>query len=194
MTTKALGYSTPKTWVACEVGGPAALISANLQLGAPWSRHPVRSAICDPRTVIARDPRSEYLDGGGGLGPTPSASAPPGNGPGAIVRCRGCIFGSMLPFCLVLCLALWYWLFCEDITIYSHVLFSRTGEESDPWTLLGSEQFVWHNVWLLRHRGRLPWWGGLRTPRYHGPLGWLSKRRQGGPWAPPPCSVNTPGK
>ena len=56
--------------------------------------------------------------------------------------------------------------------------------------LLGSQWFVWPHVWVLRHWGRFPWWGGLWTPRYHGPLGWLSKRRQGGPWAPPPCSVN----
>ena len=35
--------------------------------------------------------------------------------------------------------------------------------------------------------------GCLWTPRYHGPLGWLSKRRQGGPWAPPPCSENSLG-
>ena len=62
------------------------------------------------------------------------------------------------------------------------------------WTnLLGFVQFVWHVVQVLRHWGRFPWWGGRPTPRYHGPLGRLSKRRQGGPWAPPPCSVNSPG-
>ena len=59
---------------------------------------------------------------------------------------------------------------------------------------MGSLRFVWQDVWVLRHWGRLPWWGGLRTPRYHGPPGCLSKRRQGGPWAPPPCGVNSPGK
>ena len=37
-------------------------------------------------------------------------------------------------------------------------------------------------MWLLRHWGRLPWcpWGD-------------SKKRQGGPWAPPPCGVHTSG-
>ena len=42
--------------------------------------------------------------------------------------------------------------------------------------------------------GAYPWWGGHLVPRYQGPLGWLSKRRQGGPWAPPPCGLNSPGK
>ena len=29
---------------------------------------------------------------------------------------------------------------------------------------------------VLRFQGRFPWWGGLRTPRYYGPLGCLPKR------------------
>ena len=31
---------------------------------------------------------------------------------------------------------------------------------------------------FLRHRGRFPWWGGFRTPRYHGPLGCLLRKRR----------------
>ena len=52
---------------------------------------------------------------------------------------------------------------------------------------------VWHIDSLLRFRGRFPWWGGRQTPRYHGPLGCLPKRGQGGPWAPPPCIEISPG-
>ena len=36
-------------------------------------------------------------------------------------------------------------------------------------------------------------WGGLLTPLYHGPLGRLSKRRQGGPWAPSTLQCEFPG-
>ena len=46
---------------------------------------------------------------------------------------------------------------------------------------------------LLRYRGRFPWWGELRVPRYQGPLGCLLRRRRGGPWAPPPRDVQVPG-
>ena len=31
---------------------------------------------------------------------------------------------------------------------------------------------------FLRHRGRFPWWGGFRTPRYHGPPGCLLRKRR----------------
>ena len=72
-----------------------------------------------------------------------------------------------------------------------HVCFKGPAKS---WTnLLGFVQVVWHVVQVLRHWGRFPWWGGRSTPRYHVHLGRLSKRRQGGPWAPPPCSVNSPG-
>ena len=38
--------------------------------------------------------------------------------------------------------------------------------------------------------GAVPVVGGLRTPRYCGPLGRLP-REQGGPWAPPLCGDNS---
>ena len=44
----------------------------------------------------------------------------------------------------------------------------------------GSKSFGVHDYCLvrcsfLRYRGRFPWWGGFRTPRYHGPPGRLPK-------------------
>ena len=82
---------------------------------------------------------------------------------------------------------------CAVTIVCGHVCYtgpakSRTHDSS--W----GPAFCLQDVWVLRHWGRLPWWGGLRTPRYHGPLGCLSKRRQGGPWAPPPCGANSSGK
>ena len=41
-----------------------------------------------------------------------------------------------------------------------------------------------------RFRGRFPWWGGLRTPRYHGPLGCLPKSA-GRPMGPATLSPET---
>ena len=41
--------------------------------------------------------------------------------------------------------------------------------------------------------GAVPLVGELRVPRYQGPLGCLLRRRQGGPWAPPPRDVQVPG-
>ena len=58
---------------------------------------------------------------GGGLGPTPSSSAPPGNGPWANVRCRDPLFWSIMPSCLALCLFLCLGSFCVATTICGHV-------------------------------------------------------------------------
>ena len=58
---------------------------------------------------------------------------------------------------------------CSATHICGHVCFKGPAKS---WTsFLGFVQFVWHVVQVLRRWGRLPWWGGLRTPRYHGPLG-----------------------
>ena len=87
--------SEPKTSSFCGISGDLAQ-STRKSL-----------AIAIVRFWCAKLPHSPFrAQGGGVLGPTPSASAPPGNGPWAAVRCREPIFWSIMPFCLVLCLVL----------------------------------------------------------------------------------------
>ena len=74
-----------------------------------------------------------------------------------------------------LCLLVWLCVRCVVMLLVLQpilaVMFAPKDRLRAGPNLLGSERIVWHVVQVLRRWGRLPWWGGLRTPRYHGPLG-----------------------
>ena len=81
----------------------------------------------------------------------------------------------IVPFCLVLCLLCVYVILCCMQSL-SEVMFANPDRLRVGPNFLGYLLFVGPGVSSLRHRGRFLWWGGLRTPRYHVPLGCLPKK------------------
>ena len=96
----------------------------------------------------------------------PPRGLPPGNGPTAFLMLRMlsgnlgcfCLGGFCSHVCLLVC------------TVSVSIQTIGTGEELGL-HLSGVFASCLAGFLLLRHRGRFPWWGGFRTPRYHGPLG-----------------------
>ena len=78
-----------------------------------------------------------------------------------------CAFLSGIVFALCLCHPM--------LQSLSEVMFAYQDRLRVGPNFLGYSRFVGPGVSSLRHRRRFPWWGGLRTPRYHGPLGCLPK-------------------
>ena len=116
----------------------------------------------------AGENRRDFWGPGGRIGSAPSASAPPGqrsSGSNEIIWCHVLVKCALvLGLCLGQCVVSWLAIFVCCLVCHQ----DRLRAEPPSW---GPSDFVWLHVWVLRHWGRLPWWGGLRTPRYHGPLG-----------------------
>ena len=126
------------------------------------------------------------------MGPTPSASAPPWRRSLAMVMCMVYILvNSAFVFGMVSAFLSWYVfgkLFCGHVGFKGPAK-SRTHEPS--WGLSDVSGMLF---------GYCATGGGYHGGGVFGPLGTMvpwgdfSKRRQAGPWAPPPCGVNSPGK
>ena len=148
--------SEPKTPSFCGISGDL----------APSTRKSLAIAIV--RFWCAKVRQGKQILGGGRIGSAPSASAPPGqrsSGSNEIIWCHVLVKCALvLGLCLGQCVVSWLAIFVCCLVCHQ----DRLRAEPPSW---GPSDFVWLHVWVLRHWGRLPWWGGLRTPRYHGPLG-----------------------
>ena len=104
----------------------------------------------------------ENRNGGGGVSvrPRPRRPPPPRKRSLAMVMCLVSILvHSAFLFGLVFASLSWY--VCLAI-IHAVMLGQKDRLRVGP-NLLGFERFVWQDVRVLRHWGRLPWWGGLLT-------------------------------
>ena len=121
--------------------------------------------------------------GGGGWGPTPSASAPPRK----TVLGNGDVYGL---YSGQFRLCAWYGvcvsvLVCLFGNLHAVMLASegpaKSRTHAPSW---GLSNLFGSLFGYCATGGRLPWWGGLWTPRYHGPPGVTLQEKAGRPMGP----------
>ena len=150
--------SEPKTPSFCGISGDL----------APSTRKSLVIAIA--RFWCAKCFSLRKGDSGGVFDPAASSRTPPGQRSHSISYVEDIVSkvglflwlgGSCLDACLCVCAVVWKLTGLRD---------RRKAGSTSFW---GRRSSCLACCEFLRHRGRFPWWGGFRTPRYYGPLGCL---------------------